>query len=156
MAQATGRSGAMPPSSTTHRGYSPGIGWVLFAGVMMVANGILSIFEGAVGVARDNVYAVTPNYTFKFDLTSWGWIHIAVGALVALIGLGVIAGKTWARYAGIFVVALSLFANFMFLPYYPLWALVVIAIDVFVLWALCTYRRPGTGAGGGATGPPAA
>jgi hypothetical protein len=147
MAQATGRSGAIPPSSTTRHGYTPGIGWVLFAGVMMVANGILSIFEGAVGVARDGVYASTANYTFKFDLTAWGWIHIAVGALVLLIGLGVIAGQRWARYAGIVVVSLSLFANFMFLPYYPLWALVVIAIDVFVLWALCTYRRPGPASG---------
>jgi hypothetical protein len=146
MAQATGRSGAIPPTSTTGRGYTPGMGWVLFAGVMMVANGILSIFEGAVGVARDGVYAATGNYTYKFDLTAWGWIHIAIGALVLLIGLGVIAGQRWARYAGIVVVAISLFANFLFLPYYPLWAMVVIAIDVFVLWALCAWRRPGDGA----------
>jgi hypothetical protein len=145
MAQATGRSGTAPPSSSTGRGYTPGVGWVLFAGVMMVANGILSIFEGAVGVSKDRVYATTPNYTFKFNLTSWGWIHIALGALVAIIGLGVIGGRTWARYCGIFVVALSLFANFMFVPYYPLWAIVVIAIDVFVLWALCAYRRDPTG-----------
>ena len=141
MAQATRRAGATPPTSATGHGYTPGVGWVLFAGVMMVANGILSIFEGAVGVAQDRVYAAIPDYTYKFDLTSWGWIHIALGALVALIGFGVIAGRRWARYAGIVVVALSLFANFMFLPYYPLWALVVIAIDVFVLWALCANRR---------------
>lgn len=156
MAQATGRSGTMPPRSTTGRGYTPGIGWVLFAGIMMVANGILSILEGVVGVTRGNrVFAVAPNYTYKFDLTSWGWIHIALGALVALIGFGVIAGQRWARYAGIAVVALSLIANFLFLPYYPLWALVVIAIDVFVLWALCTYRRgdlPGSDGGGGGGG----
>lgn len=158
MAQATGRPGAMPPSSharDTGRAYSPGLGWVLFAGVMMVANGILSIFEGTVGVTKDRVFATTPNYPYKFDLTAWGWIHIAVGALVALIGLGVIAGRSWARYAGIFVVAISLFANFMFVPYYPLWALVVIAIDVFVLWALCVYRRgdpSGRSTGSGAMG----
>ncbi len=144
MAQATGRSATMtpPPPASTGRGRSPwAAGFVLFAGVMMVANGILSIFEGAVGVAKDKVYTTTPNYVYKFDLTSWGWIHIALGAAVVLVGLGVIAGQTWARYLGIFLVALSLFANFMFLPYFPLWALVVIAIDVFVLWALCVYRR---------------
>ncbi len=142
MAQATGRSGTMPPASG-RQGYAPGAGWVLFAGVMMVANGILGIFEGVIGVASKNhIYAATPNYTYKFDLTSWGWIHIAIGGLVALIGLGVIGGRAWARYAGIFVVSLSLFANFMFLPYYPLWAVVLIAIDVFVLWALCAYRKP--------------
>jgi hypothetical protein len=153
MAQATGRSSTMtpPPSSHTGRHDSPwAAGLVLFAGIMMVANGILSIFEGAVGVTRDGVYAATANYTYKFDVTSWGWIHIAVGAVVALVGLGVIAGLAWARYLGILVVALSLFANFMFLPYYPLWALVVIAIDVFVLWALCVHSR-GDRAGGGRT-----
>lgn len=144
MAQATGRSSTMTPPPPSHAGRqkSPwAAGFVLFAGVMMVANGILSIFEGAVGVAKDGVYVATANYTYKFDLTSWGWIHIGIGAAVALVGFGVIAGLTWARYLGILVVALSMFANFMFLPYYPLWALVVIAIDVFVLWALCVYRR---------------
>ncbi|MDI5961985.1 hypothetical protein POF50_031595 [Streptomyces sp. SL13] len=150
MAQATGRSSTMtpPPSSHTERQRSPwAAGLVLFAGIMMVANGILSIFEGAVGVTKNGVYAATGNYTYKFDVTSWGWIHIAVGAAVAIVGLGVIAGLNWARYLGIFVVALSMFANFMFLPYYPLWALVVIAIDVFVLWALCVYRRGDQGGG---------
>ncbi len=144
MAQATGRSSTVtpPPSSHTGRQNSPwAAGFVLFAGVMMVANGILSIFEGAVAAARDGLYVSSANYTYKFDLTSWGWIHIAVGAAVALVGLGVIAGMRWARYLGIVLVALSMFANFMFLPYYPLWALVVIAIDVFVLWALCVYRK---------------
>lgn len=144
MAQATGRSSTMtPPPSSGNRGTtSPwAAGLVLFAGVMMVANGILSVFEGAVAVARHGIYASTPNYVYKFDLTSWGWIHIALGAMVALVGLGVIGGRTWARFLGILLVSLSLFANFMFLPYYPLWAIVLIAIDVFVLWALCTYRR---------------
>lgn len=150
MAQASGRSSTMtpPPSSHTGRQSSPwAAGFVLFAGVMMVANGILSIFEGAVGVLKDGVYVTTSNYTYKFDVTAWGWTHIAIGAAVALVGFGVIAGMTWARYLGILVVALSMFANFMFLPYYPLWALVVIAIDVFILWALCVYRRDRTTSG---------
>lgn len=145
MAQATGHSATMrPPPSSTDRGHGPwAAGLVLFAGVMMVANGILSVFEGIVAVVRNHVFTVTPNYVYKFDLTSWGWIHIALGGLVALVGLGVIAGATWARYFGIFLVALSLFASFMFLPYQPLWSLVLIAIDVFVIWALCVYRRGG-------------
>ena len=144
MAQATGRSATMnpPPPSAGHGVRSPwAAGLVLFAGVMMVANGVLSVFEGAVGVSKDAVYATTPNYAYRFDVTSWGWVHIALGAVVLLTGLGVIAGRAWARYLGILFVSLTLLANFMFLPYYPLWALVVIAIDVFVLWALCVYRR---------------
>ncbi|WP_241968258.1 hypothetical protein [Streptomyces sp. ICBB 8177] len=142
MAQTTGATSHAPPPPAA-RGSSGG-GWasglVLFAGVMMVANGILGLFEGVVAVAKQHVYVSTPNYVFRFTLYSWGWVHIVVSALVLIVGLGVIAGQAWARATGIFIVALSLLANFMFLPYYPFWSLIVLAIDVFVLWALCTYH----------------
>ncbi|WP_241968162.1 hypothetical protein [Streptomyces sp. ICBB 8177] len=140
MAQTTGPTSHAPPPAPRSTTGGSAAGLVLFAGVMMVANGILGIFEGVVAVAKQHVYVATPNYAFKLSLYSWGWVHIVVSALVLIVGLGVIAGQAWARAVGIVIVALSLLANFMFLPYYPFWSLIVLAIDIFVLWALCTYH----------------
>jgi hypothetical protein len=116
------------------------VGLVLFAGVMMLVNGVLEILQGIVAVSRDSIYVTTPHYTFEFNLTAWGWIHIVWGLILAVVGYGVVRGAPWARVVAILVVAISLGLNFIFLPYYPLWSLVVIAIDGFVLWALCIYH----------------
>jgi hypothetical protein len=116
-------------------------GLVLFAGVVMLVNGLLDLFQGIVAVARDDLIVTTPRYVFRFDLTSWGWIHIVLGLVLALVGLCVLRGMAWARYTGIAVAALSAIFSFLWLPYYPVWGLVVIALDVFVIWALAVYRQ---------------
>ncbi|MER5642361.1 hypothetical protein ABT095_36150 [Kitasatospora sp. NPDC002227] len=147
MAQASGPyydpSGPVPAPGGARRSNSGAVtGLVLFAGVMMMVDGLLGVFQGIVAIAEDDVYVNTPRYAFQFDLTSWGWIHLAVGAAVALVGFGVVSGQAWGRVLGIAVVSVSLMLNFLFLPYYPIWSLVVIALDAFVVWALCTYRDP--------------
>ncbi|KIQ61935.1 membrane protein [Kitasatospora griseola] len=114
---------------------------VLFAGVLMLVTGLLELFRGIMAVARDDIFVTTPNYVFKFDLTSWGWIHVVVGALVALTGLFVIRGLAWARIAGVVIASVSVVDSFLAIPYYPLWSVVVIALDVFIIWALCAYRE---------------
>ncbi len=113
-------------------------GWITFAAVMMIFGGILAVFEGIAAIARDNVFVSTGSYVYKFDLTSWGWIHLAIGVLVVLTGIALMGGAIWARIVGIFLAGLMMVANFMWIPYYPLWAIVLIAIDAFVIWALCT------------------
>jgi hypothetical protein len=112
----------------------------MFAGVMMLVGGVIAALEGISGIAADNIYVSTPQYVYRFSLTTWGWIHLVLGVLVAVIGGAVLAGQTWARWAGVVVVSLGLLAQFMYLPYYPLWAVVVIAIDIFVIWALSSPR----------------
>ena len=77
---------------------------------------------------------------YGFDLTIWGWIHILLGIVVAAAGFTVLLGMMWARVVGIVVASVSLIANFMFIPHYPLWSLLIIALDVAVIWALATYR----------------
>ncbi|MFD0530584.1 hypothetical protein ACFQ1I_34110 [Kitasatospora arboriphila] len=72
---------------------------MLFAGVVMLVTGLLDLFQGIVAVAQDELIVTTPNYVFKFDVTSWGWIHIILGLVVALVGLCVLRGMAWARYA---------------------------------------------------------
>lgn len=113
-------------------------GWITFAAVMMIFGGMLAVFEGIAAIAKDNVFVSTGSYVYKFDLTSWGWIHLVIGVLVVLAGIALFGGATWARFVGIFLAGLMMIANFMWIPYYPLWAIVLIAIDAFVIWALCT------------------
>ncbi|MFJ6796485.1 hypothetical protein [Streptomyces sp. NPDC091268] len=146
--------GAPPPSApagsaTGTAGRGPGspsawaTGGATFAGVLMAVNGVFSIFEGISALAKDDVYLPIGDYTFKFDLTAWGWIHLILGAVVLVVGIGILKGTTWGRAAGIALAALSVLIHFLWLPYQPLWALIAIAIGVFVIWALCT-DRPAT------------
>ena len=121
------------------------VGWVvglsLFAGVMMIITGVVNAMEGVVALARNEVYAITPRYIFTFDLTTWGWIQIILGIIVLAAGVGVITGQLWGRVVGITIAALSMLANFAFIPYYPVWSLLIVALNVFVIWALCLYDR---------------
>jgi hypothetical protein len=84
----------------------------------------------------------TSNNTFEIDVTTWGWIHLVMGAVVAMAGLGVLTGALWARVVGIGLVGLSMLDNFLFVPYYPLWSLLIIALEVAVIWALCHDAAP--------------
>lgn len=115
-------------------------GLVLFAGVVMMVAGVWHALAGLGALVNDKVYVSTPGYIYSFDLTGWGWIHILLGILVAAAGFVVLLGMMWARVVGIVLASLSLIANFMFIPHYPLWSLLIIALDVAVIWALATYR----------------
>ena len=116
-------------------------GLTLFAGVMLFISGILDVFRGIMAIADDDVYVSTPNYVFKFDLTSWGWIHLVFGALAVIVSIGLFGAKTWARVVGVGVAGLLLIANFLSIPYYPVWSLTLIALYAFIIWALCVVKR---------------
>ncbi|MDV7265451.1 hypothetical protein R4315_12955, partial [Rhodococcus oxybenzonivorans] len=100
------------------------------AAVIMVTVGIIQFFQGIAAVAEDEVFVGGINYVYKFDLTTWGWIHIILGVLVAIVGLALFTGAGWARVSAIVVAAISIVANFLWLPYYPGWSLLIIALDV--------------------------
>ncbi|MEV4614313.1 hypothetical protein AB0K43_17195 [Kitasatospora sp. NPDC049258] len=141
MSTAPGPTAPSPAGRPSASGNSPWVsGLVLFAAVVLIVNGILEIFQGIMAIADDDVFVSTPRYVFRLDLTSWGWIHLILGLLVALTGFALLRASTWARIAGIFFASLSMLGSFLSLPYYPLWSLVLIALDVFVIWALCVYR----------------
>ena len=91
-------------------------------------------------VRRDDFYVVAANYTYDLDVSAWGWLHMFVGLAVFATGLALFARKTWAGVAAIVLAMISALTNFFFIPYYPIWALLVIALDVWVIWAL---TRPG-------------
>jgi hypothetical protein len=116
-------------------------GLVVFAGVMMIMAGSFQAVQGLVGLLANEFYVSTRNYLFQFDATSWGWIHLLVGLLVLAAGLAVLVGQTWGLVIGIILAGLSALANFAFIPYYPFWSLTIIALDVFVIWALAAHGR---------------
>jgi hypothetical protein len=115
------------------------VGFILFAAIMMIMAGVFQAIDGLVAIFENEFYVATRNYLFLFDATTWGWIHLVVGLIVAFAGWGVLSGRTWARVVGITVAVLSAIANFVFIPYYPFWALTVITLDIFVIWALAAH-----------------
>ncbi|WP_067464708.1 DUF7144 family membrane protein [Nocardia amamiensis] len=110
------------------------------AAVLLLAAGVLSIFQGIAAIAKDEIFVSGPNYTYQFSTTSWGWIHLVLGILVVIAAVGLIAGAMWARVIAVFLAALSILANFLWLPYYPWWSTIMIALGVVVIWAVTTWQ----------------
>ncbi|GAA2665670.1 DUF7144 family membrane protein [Streptomyces vastus] len=115
-------------------------GLVVFAAIMLVIAGILDIFRGIMGIADDDLFVTTEQYVFRFDLTGWGWFHLILGFLGVLIGASLFTAALWARVAGVAIAGFLIIANFLSLPYYPVWSIISIALYSFVIWALCVVR----------------
>jgi len=120
------------------------IGGTVFAGVIMLLVGLFHAVAGLVALIDDEFYVVAANYTFEFDVTAWGWIHLIGGILVASGGIAVFSGATWARLLGITLAVVSAVINFFFLPYYPWWSLLMIGLAVWVIWSLSRPLEPVT------------
>ncbi|MEU3314870.1 hypothetical protein ACGFY6_11645 [Streptomyces sp. NPDC048387] len=116
-------------------------GLTTFAGVLLLIAGVLNVLRGIMAIVDDEIYVSTPRYLFQFDLTSWGWIHLIFGVIALLVGAGLFSRATWARVAGIAIAGLLIIANFLSIPYYPFWSMILIALYAFVIWALCVVRR---------------
>jgi hypothetical protein len=108
---------------------------------MLSIVGILDIFRGIAAIAEDDIFVSTRNYVFEFDLTGWGWIHLILGVVAVLVSIGLFQAATWARVAGVAIAGLVIIANFLSLPAYPVWSVIMIAMSGFIIWALCTPRR---------------
>ncbi|MGO4602805.1 DUF7144 family membrane protein [Terrabacter sp. 2YAF2] len=130
----------MASTSTTHRTRTLwAAGLSTFAATLMIVVGLFQFVEGLVTVVNGTDFLVrTPNYVFTFNATAWGWFHMIVGLGAAVAGGFIFTGNIFARSVGIALAGVSAIANFMWLPHYPIWAIVIIALDVFVIWALCT------------------
>ena len=115
------------------------VGLILFAAIMMLMAGVFQALQGLVAIFENEFYVATRNYLFQFDATTWGWIHLILGLLVAFAGWGLLSGRTWARALAITLAVLSAIANFLFIPYYPFWSLLIITLNVFVIWAVAAH-----------------
>ena len=117
------------------------IGYAAFAGVALILGGIFQALVGIAALANDNYLVVTQDYAFRFNVTSWGWIHLVLGLVVLMAGIGIFTGSVVARTIGVFVAVLSAGVHFMFMPYQPIWSAIVIALDVAIIWALTAHGR---------------
>jgi hypothetical protein len=115
------------------------VGFILFAAIMMLMSGVFEAIQGLIAIFENEFYVTTRNYTFQFDATTWGWIHLLLGLVVAFAGWGLLSGRTWARTVAIVLAVLSAIANFLFIPYYPFWSLLIITLDIFVIWAVAAH-----------------
>ncbi|MEY9892819.1 hypothetical protein ABIA31_006497 [Catenulispora sp. MAP5-51] len=122
------------------RPQAPGSPWasggMLFAGLIMVINGVFSILLGMMALAHNSIYHHVPNYYFRFSLTAWGWIELVIGILLAATGIAVLAKAAWGRPAAILVASIAMFMGLLIVPYYPVWAVAQLILDFFVIGAL--------------------
>ena len=120
---------------------SGAVGWTGFAGVMMILIGAFHAIAGLSGIIKDDFYAVTPNYLLKFDASTWGWIHLIGGIIILFAGFSLFRGAVWARTIGVLLASFSALAAFAWIPIAPVWAIVIIAVDVAIIWALTAHGR---------------
>ena len=113
-------------------------GWIGFAGILMVLLGGLSVFEGLIALLEDNYYVVTPSGYLVFDITAWGWIMLIWGVVLALVGLALLGGASWARWTSIVLVSINVFGQLGFLGNTndTVWLLITLTFNIIILYAL--------------------
>lgn len=115
-------------------------GWVVFGGVMLIMVGLFQVVQGLVALFDDGFYLVRTNgLVVNVNYNTWGWIHLAIGVIAALTGLGLLAGNMVARVMGVVIAALSALVNLAFISAYPIWSTIVIALDVIVIYAIIVH-----------------
>jgi hypothetical protein len=118
------------------------VGWIFFAGIIMVLAGIFQAIAGLVALFNSSYYLVpSANLAVNVSYTGWGWVHLVFGVLLLAAGFGVMTGQTWARIFGIVLAGLSAIVNLGFLAAFPAWSLIVIVLDVLVIYALAVHGR---------------
>jgi len=115
-----------------------GSGLVIFAAVLLLVVGFFNLIDGIVAISRSHVFVANAHYVVG-DLRSWGWTVLILGVLQLLVAAGVVAGNQAARWTAVVLLGLDAIAQMMFLPHYPFWSLMIIAVDVVALWGLCAY-----------------
>jgi hypothetical protein len=107
----------------------------------MLIIGAMDFFEGMIAIIRGQYYVLTPQQIVVFDVKTWGWITLIWGIVVALAGVGILAGSSWARWFAIVVLSITFIEQLGFVggAAYPLWALAVLTLTAVVLYALIVH-----------------
>ncbi|MCJ0906329.1 hypothetical protein [Rhodococcus sp. ARC_M6] len=108
--------------------------------VLLVTVGVLEFLQGISAIAKDDLIVAGPEYIYQLNLTAWGWIHLVLGVIIVAVGVMLFTGSTWARVGALVICGISIVVNFLWLPYYPWWAITIIALNVFVIWAVVTWN----------------
>jgi hypothetical protein len=128
-------------TSPTAKPSSAAVGLTVFAAVMLIMVGTFQAIAGVVALFNDTFYVVGEKYIFQFDVTTWGWVHLILGVVIAVAGYFLFRGAVWARTVGVILASISAVLNFAWLPHYPIWAIAIITLDVFIIWALTAHGR---------------
>ncbi len=115
------------------------VGWVYFAGLLMMISGVFQGIAGLTALLRDDFYVVTERSLLAFNVTTWGWVHMLMGVVLLAAGSAVINGRTWGRVVAIILATLSAMANFLFISAYPVWSIMVVVIDILIIYALVVH-----------------
>jgi hypothetical protein len=107
----------------------------------MIMIGVFQSIAGVVALINDEFYVFGQEWVFQFDISTWGWIHLTLGVVIALAGGGVLSGAVWARTVGVVLAVVSAVVNFAWLPWYPIWGIIMIALGVAIIWALTAHGR---------------
>jgi hypothetical protein len=126
--------------STDESGVTGWVGWIVFAGTMMMILGVFHAFEGLIALFRHSYIAFpTSGLTIQVSYTQWGWLQLLAGVLVFFAGLGLFTGRMWARTVGVILVSISALINFAWATAFPVWSITLLAIDFFVLYAIIAH-----------------
>jgi hypothetical protein len=117
------------------------VGWVVFAGTIAVISGIFNIIQGLVALFDDQYFVVARGELLLLDFTAWGWIHLVVGVVMLLVGFGIIRGSPWGLVGGVVLAGVQAILQLGFLAAYPIWSILIIALDVVVIYALIVHGR---------------
>jgi len=118
------------------------LGWVYFAGIIMIMVGIFQAISGLVALFNDEYYLVTnKGLVISLDYTVWGWVHLLLGVVAVAAGYAVMMGQTWGRTVGIILAVVSAIVNMAFIAAYPFWSIIIITLDVLIIYALAVHGR---------------
>lgn len=143
-----GGTGAAGPRGPVGSGASRGTGAatalpsgpLLFAALMLIAGGAFQVLQGTAALIRGSYFAVASSYPYQISVTAWGWIHVVLGIVLIAVSLWVLGGSVVARFAAMALAVVSAVAHFLFIPYQPIWSVLIIVVDVAVIWALAGFE----------------
>ena len=116
------------------------VGWIVFAGTMMMILGVFHMFEGLIALFRHTEIAFPASgLTVQVSYTQWGWLQLLAGVLVFFAGLGLFTGRMWARTVGVILVSISALINFAWANLFPFWSLTLLALDFFIIYAIIAH-----------------
>jgi len=117
------------------------VGWIYFASMMMLILGGLQALSGLVALFHKDFFVTTAHGLVVWNYTTWGWVNLILGVLIALTGMALASGRTWARVIASLVVVLNAIGNLAFIPAYPIWSIIALIIDGLILYAITVHGR---------------
>ncbi|HXZ65895.1 MAG TPA: hypothetical protein VEH05_14225 [Streptosporangiaceae bacterium] len=111
------------------------------AGFLLILNGLYGFLVGLAAIIKGGFFAYHNGYVYHWSISGWGWLQLALGIVIFAAGVCILLGMLWARIVGVILAGFSAVASFLFIPYYPVWSIIVIAVDIFIIWALMSSGR---------------